>query len=334
MSMLAKDGKMSSSFTSTTNRPITVMPLSLVAKSEVRSLLDLFFAEMEWTLPIMERPHVLERLPILTVGSGHPETGQFVIDVGVDNYPLTALLCIILATAEVLSSSSTPIGQGKIPGQAWYIKMQDLLQHFRKQDQTGIDLIRCHTLRSFYLLAIGKFQEASEAIGAAVQLAAASRLNIGEVQLNRSHGVTRDYKRLWWSICVMDQQICRIGGTPYWIHDPIPTTNKISPLSISDDVDARDSSDAPDSSDAGLVLLQALYYLTKFERKIWDHQISSRSDYISDREIAATIDSELLQLEAGLLPFQLARSPMGVDSPDGMNSRQDVWRHLIISNVG
>ncbi|OQU97886.1 Fungal specific transcription factor domain-containing protein [Cladophialophora immunda] len=317
------------SFLATTPTSKTTISLKLVANSQIQSLLDLFFADIDLVLPMMERPHMTERISSLLSDLGLPEAEDYVVHVSMEKCPLAALLCAILATAESLASDSVWSPQGKISGWAWYVQMQTLLQHFAKQDQPDMDVLSCFTLSSFYLLTLGKFREASEAIGLASQLAIASQLNVQDALLYTKHADARHYKRLWWSIYVMDQQISRIGGTPYWIRDQVTAVDDV----LTPDRDASNLQNPGVSAATNTVLdyLQVLVHLARIGREIWDQQISIRQNTTRDRVAAAKIDSQLLRLSSSL-PSHLAWRKMGVRGDDGIGSRHAIWQRLIISN--
>ncbi|OAL21469.1 hypothetical protein AYO22_07865 [Fonsecaea multimorphosa] len=313
----------------TTPNPKTTISLKLVSNSQIHSLLDLFFADIDLVLPMMERDHMTERISSLLRDLGLSETGDYVVHVTMEKCPLAALLCAILATAENLGSDSIWSTQSKISGWAWYVQMQTLLQHFAKQYQPDIDVLRCFTLSSFYLLTLGKFHEASEAIGLASQLAIASQLNVQDALLYTKDAHARHYKRLWWSIYVMDQQISRIGGTPYWIRDRVTAVDDVQTTN-------RDASNLQNTGfsatvNAGLDYLQVLVHLARIGREIWDQQISIRQNTTLDRVMAANIDSQLLRLSSGL-PSHLAWRKLGVRGDDGLEPSHPIWQRLIISN--
>ena len=314
---------------------VPMISLKMLATSEVRRRLDLFFAEIDLVLPIMERSDMSERLFSLLRDWDVSETADCVVHLSVDKVPLAALLCVILATAELFSFEPTPTIQSKPPGWAWVVHAQTLLQHFEEVNRADMDMdvLRCYTLMSFYLMATGSFEQASEAIGVAAQLAIASQLNVQHTLLYGERGEARRHRRLWWAINWMDQKVSRICGIPYWIRDQEIAIDDISVTNLnpSDSQDQR-LYDSPTTDAAVLDFSQLLMHLARVNRKVWDRQFSPRQSIALDRAMAANIDSQLLQLISNL-PAHLAWRRMRLEHYRAAESEHAIWRRLIISNV-
>ncbi|KAH8892290.1 hypothetical protein GQ53DRAFT_823084 [Thozetella sp. PMI_491] len=287
-----------------------IFPLELPRPSRLRSLLDIYFREMDSFFPFLDKRDTEKRIFEALEKGGYSEC-NLIIDVDNAHYPIMALLCNILVMGECQDPDVKGCDDSR-PGWAMFNRGRKLIQHCSSSRVVDVDLVRYHTLSALYMMNSELLQPSYHAISTAVQSAMMCRLNKQSLwDCSLEEGQSR--QRLWWTLYFLDRRIAQRNGTPYLIRDNEIAVEEFdvphSPKKSASDKHAAPESHPLEQSQAESAsklftenYLQSLIDFGKIWAHIWDTFFAASATHGGDwREIALT-DTRILIFRRQLPP--------------------------------
>lgn len=233
-----------------------VFPVQLPRPAKLRTLLDVYFRDLDAYFPFLDRKLTESRILRTLTKLGYSE-GQHIVDVDFRHHSTVALLCNMIAVGECFCSADSG-NEDVRPGWSSFVWGRKLIQSCSSPKYVDLDLIRYHALSAEYLMQSELLQAASQAISNATQLAMLERLNDERAWQHLPKQEATDRKLLWWIIYFLDRKIAQRIGAPYIIRDVEVSVSEFWTEDTSGSIYTTDK------------YMQSLVNLAKLWTQIWD----------------------------------------------------------------
>ena len=304
--------------------------LELKPISEMHHWVTAYFKETSGLFPILDKADSVDRIFRL-LETDRSSDVACMLRVNYESYPVMALLCNLLATAQLFSCDSQS-HQKPHAGWTWYLQAQNLHHHFSQLDIPNLDVLRSRVLGAYYLMMCGCFSQAFRAIKLATGLATVLQLNIQDNWLPRHQDEILRRKRLWWGLYVLDQKISQYCGLTYSIREhEIGVDNLLKPARLSET--SNQANDYRSDVQTELEYFEALVSLARTSRTIWDCFFSATGPREAEDVDTACLDIQILRCasdQSQSLTWQSERLQEYLAQGESGTS---LCRRMIISNV-
>jgi hypothetical protein len=186
--------------------------------SALQHLLDVYFRDMDNYFPFLDRQDTESRIYSVICRLGYSSYNRLLV-VTMEDLPIIALACIMLALAECLDTSEGACDGDTKPGWERYLQSCRAIQHASHSKTLDLHVVRAQCLVAAYLMQCQVLSAASEAISVTWKLATSIRLNNQRTWPAEDIKRTLQKQKLWWTIYFLDRQISRRSGTAYHIRD-------------------------------------------------------------------------------------------------------------------
>ncbi|KAJ5776051.1 uncharacterized protein N7511_001062 [Penicillium nucicola] len=309
--------------------------IELPAFAKIQNSLHVYFENMSRLFPALDRENTLSRIHKALESLQYPSSGPK-IDIDYAAAPTIALLCIILAIAEVNENNAL---SSNINSQASNFRdhARSLLQTFELLPPS-LEILRCHTLTTIYLLFMDFLDLAMQSSAVTVQMAMALQLH-QQSPVPRKESDDHD-RNLWWTIYILDRDIACLAGTPYLIRDeeidaPRATRDdhferfsRAPYINCQSEFDEQ-ATTLERSRDRDSTYLEALAYLGRLWARIWNELISNQLEPECQWQIAAVLDSQINIFQQRLPSTLVWRNT----SSPGLDVENEIQRQLLVLMV-
>lgn len=201
-----------------------IYPLELPTFSEIEGLLHVYFENTTGQYPVIHPEITTTRIHEILGYLRYPSPG-LKVDVDYTSAPTIGLLCIMIAISH-MTGDNTLSSNTQEQAMAFGNHARGILQTFAFL-APNLEILRCHTLITIYLLHMDFLDLALQSIAVTVRIAMA-------LQLHRRSASSREesdyYKQnLWWTIYILDRHIACLGGISYLIRDEEIDAPKAAP---------------------------------------------------------------------------------------------------------
>ncbi|KAJ5124311.1 uncharacterized protein N7515_008136 [Penicillium bovifimosum] len=247
----------------------------------------------------------------------YPSSG-LKIDVNHTTAPTIALLYLIMAISEKTART--------------------LLQTFELMPP-NLEILRCHTLFTIYLLHMDFLDLALQSIAVTVRLAMTLQLHRRSAPAN--NGSDCYDRNLWWMIYILDRDIACIAGVPYLIRDeeiepPRPgrvgrlgNFSGVSYMPPSDDTGGQNEPE-DQSFHRETMYLEVMAHLGRIWAHIWTGLFDNDSETDCQWERTEVLDAQLRVLQQRLPPDLSWKPPMGLGRKFDKDDEIIMQRQLVV----
>lgn len=233
----------------------------------LQHLLDVYFRDMDNYLPFLDREDTESRIQMVIRRLGYSSYNRMLV-VTVEDLPITALACIMMALAECLDPDEGAHDGDTKPGWERYLESGRLLQHLPSSKPPELDVVEVQCLIATYLMHCECLSAASEAVFTTWRLTTSIRLNNQRAWHIQSAKDIVHRKRVWWTIYFLDRQISRRNGSAYHIRDTEFDVDDFTPNGDAPDDNSVSPSDWYLSITGSY--FQALIDLARLWGNVWD----------------------------------------------------------------
>ncbi|KAJ5154450.1 uncharacterized protein N7500_009889 [Penicillium coprophilum] len=289
--------------------------IELPAFSKIQESLHIYFENVGRHYPAIQRENTRSRVHETIEGLTYASCGGIYIDYVAA--PTVALLCIIIAIAEMIENNTLSFDTRA----THFAKhARSLLQTFEDRP-ANLEVLRCHTLITIYLLHMECLDLALQSIAVTVRLAMALQLHRRSSSPKEGGDSYDQY--LWWTIYVLDRDLACLGGIPYLIRDeeidaPRPARDgqfkrfsSVTYINCSNEVIER-SGWMEESVHQEDMYLETLAHLGRLWARIWDDLATDSSELDCQWQAMETLDAQFRILRQQLPAELVWMSPSGL----------------------
>ncbi|KAK4553515.1 hypothetical protein LTR86_009311 [Recurvomyces mirabilis] len=229
-------------------------------------LLGVYFRDFDGYFPFLDRQDTESRIHNVIRRLGYSAHNRILV-VTVDDLPIVALACIMLALAECVDPGEGMYDGDTTPGWERYLQCQQAIQRLPYSITLDLNVVRTQALTAAYLMHCEALSAASHAIIVAWRLAASIGLNNQKAWPNMDCKEVLQRQKLWWTIYYLDSQISRKSGIAYYIRD---LEFDIDDFSLSSDVTDSTTTQTVGSTSLTRQYMQGLINLARLWGNVWD----------------------------------------------------------------
>ncbi|KAJ5422019.1 hypothetical protein N7491_010464 [Penicillium cf. griseofulvum] len=308
--------------------------VELPAFSKIQESLHIYFENVGRQYPAIRPEKTRSRIHDILEDLGYPSAGR-AIYVHYVAAPTVALLCIIVAIAEIIENDTSPTDTGATD---FANHARGLLSTFENLPPS-LEALRCHTLITIYLLYMDSLDLALQSIAVTVRIAIALRLH--QRSPSPREGSDSYDQNLWWTIYALDRNLAWLGGIPCLIRDeeidaPRPTQNgqfqRFSAVTYTNCPDELVEQIGPieRSLHEEAKYLEALAYLGRIWACIWNELVTDRSEPDCRWQATEVLDAQLRILQKQLPAGLIWRSPSSLGKDEERMLETAMQRQLIV----
>ncbi|OQU98610.1 Fungal specific transcription factor domain-containing protein [Cladophialophora immunda] len=192
----------------------------LVPSMRLFQLLEVYFVEFNFSLPVVHRTEFTRRLRALFATHYNKRTARLSIkDAKPEEITFLALTCMMLAKAEHLTFNPLANTNSRRYDQGWFVESKRIMAQYYRTRPVNFDLVRLRLVESFYMVAIERVDRFSVSVIDAVNEALTAGLNNQKTWAGCSADESSSNRALWWVLYLMDRQAAQRYGRSYLIHD-------------------------------------------------------------------------------------------------------------------
>ncbi|KAL6171771.1 hypothetical protein ACJQWK_02774 [Exserohilum turcicum] len=312
-----------------TQNPRAYIPVDLetclAPNMRIYQLLDLYFDEFNFPLPVVHRTEFTQQLRALFATHYNKRTARLSIkDAKPEEITFLALTCMMLAIAEHSAFNSLAKTGNRLCDRGWFMESKRIMtEHYRRRP-ANFDLVRLRLVESFYMIAIERVDRFSAAVIDAVNEALTAGLNNQKTWAGCSADSYSSDRALWWVLYLMDRQAAQRYGRSYLIHDTdfmvddfseecrqVLSTDRSVPIPflVCESLDRTSSSNAENQPQHAYInqyewfsYLQFLVTIGRLTARSCDSFYCLRSPKAGDHEETTIIDALLLRASNAICP--------------------------------
>lgn len=313
--------------------------IELPAFSEIQESLHVFFENTKIQYPVIDPESAEARIRKILEYLQYPSCG-LKIDVDYVAAPTVALLCIMIAIAELNGDTTSP-SNGNDRAMVFRNHARRLLQFFEFLPP-NLEILRCHTMITIYLLHADFLDLALQSNAVTVHLAMALQLHRRSPSFRK--GSDSYDQNLWWTIYILDRNIACLGGVPYLIRDeeidaPQPTRDgrfeKFSSVTYIYRPSEHDEQSGPSerSLHQDATYLEILAHLGRLWARIWNSLVTDSSELDCQWQTTEILDAQIRILQQRLPPSLTWESPSSLGRDLVKEEENAMQRQLIVLMV-
>lgn len=282
-------------------------PVELPTFAEIEDSLHIYFEITATQYPAFHSPSTISRIHEILEYLSYPASGPKV-DVDQVAAPTVALLCIMIAMSKMTGNNTSPSNINHSINLKNHAR--NILQTFEFRP-SDLEVLRCHTLLTVYLLHMDFLDLALQSIAITVQIAMTLQLH-QKTQSLRNEADSYDHN-LWWTIYILDRSISCLSGTPYLIRDEEIDAPRLGPDGNSQRFSLVTYLNHPNQLDRHNELeersfhrdttyLEVLAYLGRFWARIWNDLLSDNSQPDCQWQATEILDAQIRIFQQRLPP--------------------------------
>lgn len=213
-----------------------------------------------------------------------------VILVGVYHYQIVAILCSMIACAEVCAYPPSSIDSHD--GIVFYSQGKRLMEHFEHCRDEDVNDVLYHTTSALFLYTSQCLRPSQQHLLQAFQIAVNIGLNDQSKWKDQSSELAY-HQNLWWILYYLDKRVTQKSGIPYFIRE-----NEVAVK------DFRESS-IGSVTDAEAGVLQSLTTFSRLWTYIWDNFFAANAPKAGNWEEIELVDARILISQKHLPPHLL-----------------------------
>ncbi|KAJ5780587.1 hypothetical protein N7457_005747 [Penicillium paradoxum] len=309
--------------------------IELPAFCEIEESLRAYFENSAKQYPAIHPTNTISRIHEILECLQYPLSGSK-IDIDHVAAPTIALLCIIIAIARIGGKGTTHSSADR--SLVFRNHARNLLQSF-EFTPPNLEVLRCYTLITTYLLHMNFLDLAQQSIAVTVRLAMTLRLH-RQSPLPRQGSDSYD-RNLWWTIYILDRDIACLGGIPFLVRDeeidaPRPTqeghSERFSSVTYITHACQFDEQDEPEekSLNRDAMYLEVLAHLGRLWGRIWGDLLTNISESDCQWQNAELLDAQIRIFQQQLSPKFTWKRPSSLERGVEEEEPAMMQRQLII----